>query len=116
MTGRRLLTGATLAAAWLLAACAGTPTPGGDVADLGRGIPHGETCEARRDFDGAAARALAAEDLYAAAYVLRCRGWTDTEWVGAIYAAKDTPAVRQSLDAARGAHLDCGPAGTLAVA
>ena len=100
----------------LLAACAAGAAPTGDVADLGRGIPHGEACEARRDFDSAAARALSAGDLYAAAYVLRCRGWTDTEWVGAIYAAKDMPATREALDAARTAHIDCGAAGTLNVA
>lgn len=114
MTARRLASVALMAAA-LLAGCA-TGGPAGDVADLGRGIPQGETCEARRDFDGAAARALTATDLYAAAWVLRCRGWTDTEWIGAIYAVRDTPAARAALDAARAAHMACGAPGALPVA
>ena len=100
--------GASLAL--LLGSAAGSVTPLGDAVDLGRG-DKGELCRAERTWGDPVA-----PGLFDRAFTLRCRGWTDTQTAGRLFAVKATPAAAAALDKARITRLECGDAVTVQIA
>ena len=89
-----------------LLALSGCQTPGSaqlaDAIDVGRG-PQGEMCRAERVWGDTAATGMFDE-----VYSVRCRGWTETQSVGRIYAVTSTPAALASIEQARTERLVCG--------
>ncbi len=80
----------------------------GDQIDLGRG-KEGEFCEAQR-----IGRDAVATGLFDVGYNVRCRGWTDTLWIGRVYSLS-TPATIKGFATATETRLSCAAPGTVSV-
>jgi hypothetical protein len=92
-----------IAVAGTLAGCATNNTVRlSDAVDLGRG-EKGELCRAERLWGDA----TAAGD-FDRAYNLRCRGWTDTQLAGRLYALDNKPGAADILDKSRASRMLCG--------
>ena len=76
----------------------------GDAVDLGRGAK-GELCRAERLWSDATA-----PGMFDRAFNLRCRGWTDTQIAGRLFAVDAAPGTVAALNAARALRMECGDA------
>ena len=76
----------------------------GDAVDLGRGAK-GELCRAERLWGEAAT-----PGMFDRAFNLRCRGWTDTQIAGRVYAVGATPGAVAALEKSRATRMECGDA------
>ena len=110
----RLPPKSSLAPPLLLMVFAAALTPGAAAArvasplaamtlDLGRAIS-GESCRADSAWDDAVAKAR----RFDRAFDVQCRGWTDTQSAGRLYALANRPAAAAALAAARETRLLCG--------
>ena len=105
--------GAQWVAASLVALVVGAGAGGvpvGDAIDLGRG-DKGELCRAERLWGDASATGM-----FDRAFNLRCRGWTDTQSAGRLFAVDAKPGVQAKLDQARAARMVCGDAVAVQIA
>jgi CHAT domain-containing protein len=73
-----------------------------DAVDLGRG-EKGELCRAERLWGD-----TTASGDFDRAYNLRCRGWTDTQLAGRLYALDNKPGAMDILDKSRATRMLCG--------
>ncbi len=73
--------------------------------ELGR-APSGESCRADSSWEDPVTKAR----RFDRAFEVQCRGWTDTQTAGQLYALGNTPAAKAALASARGGRLNCGGA------
>ena len=101
ISGLRAAGIATACVGLMLAAGAGGVAVG-DAIDLGRG-DKGELCRAERLWGDPAA-----SGMFDRSFNLRCRGWTDTQSAGRLFAVDAAAGVLAKLDKARATRMECG--------